>query len=437
MANILLTTLCNLRCGYCFARERMVQKPSQTMSMENVEKVIDFLKRSDYPIFRMMGGEPTLHPHFPDIVKLALNEGMRIDLLTNATWDAEYNQLFARISPNSLLFLLNIDHPENYPSRLWTAMENNLNTLAGRKGVSLSFNIFEKEPKYEYIFDLTTTYEIRRIRLSFSLPVIGEDNAHLDIHEYDEMATFIMDFVRRAEDRGVGVQLDNAIPLCMFTYEQVGELILKGVLDLTRNARCRPIIDIGPDLTVWCCFCLSTLCNRRLDEFETLGEIQDYYSRFFKPYQTQVFALDKCYDCSYRTTWECQGGCTAFSVALDGNLCGNDSVDNNVHHDRCGSGSILALADDVTIDHYEIPKESYVLRNAAGHSVEVNASFKRLLDRLDGHRGSQQVVNEFLNDEFGHGDHDPVAAFERRVMEEGFTDLLLALQKDGLIVLER
>jgi MoaA/NifB/PqqE/SkfB family radical SAM enzyme len=412
----------------------MLNKPSQSMSMENVAKVIGFLKRSDYPIFRMMGGEPTLHPRFPDIVKLVLDEGMRIDLLTNGTWRAEYNEFFARISPNRLLVLLNIDHPENYPSKLWARIEDNLKALAGRKGISLSFNIFEKEPKHDYIFDLTTAYDIRRIRLSFSLPVVGADNTHLDIHEYDAMAAFIMEFVRQAEDKGVGVQLDNAVPLCMFTYEQAGELILKGVLDLTRNARCKPIVDVGPDLTVWCCFCLSTLCNRELDEFETLGEIQDYYAEIFRPYQSEVFALDKCYDCPYRTLWQCQGGCTAFSVALNWNSCRSDLPQKNVEAAGDNSERILALADDVRIDHYTIPRESYVLRNPAGTSVEVNTSFKNLLDRLDGRRSTRQVLDEFLNAEVGQCDQDHVAVFERQVMEESFNDLLLALRKGGLLV---
>ena len=85
------------------------------------------------------------------------------------------------------------------------------------------------------------------------------------------MAFFVVDFARRAEARKVSVQLDNAVPLCIFTHEQIGELILKGTLDLTRNPRCRPVVDIGPDLTVWCCFCLSQLFNRHLSELKDLA----------------------------------------------------------------------------------------------------------------------------------------------------------------------
>jgi hypothetical protein len=66
--------------------------------------------------------------------------------------------------------------------------------------------------------------------------------------------------------------MDNAVPPCMFSYEQVGELLTKGVVDPQRNMRCEPVIDIGPDLKMWCCFCLSEMWNRHLDEFKDLKE---------------------------------------------------------------------------------------------------------------------------------------------------------------------
>ena len=92
------------------------------------------------------------------------------------------------------------------------------------------------------------------VRLSFSLPVLAEENACLELKEYKAMAAFVMAFVAEAERRGVSVQIDNAVPLCIFSHEQLGRLLLDGALDLQRNARCDPVIDIAPDLTVWCCF---------------------------------------------------------------------------------------------------------------------------------------------------------------------------------------
>lgn len=181
MPNILLTTKCNLSCKYCFAKERMLKNGHKDISIEDVHKVISLLKRSNISDFRMMGGEPTTHPRFKDIVLLVLQEGMHIDLLSNATWPADCNQLFSQISPNKLLFLLNIDHPDNYNPKLWRRIKENLSAIAGRRGLSLSFNIFSQDPQYQFIFDLTAAYDIHRVRLSFSLPVLDTNNVRLDI----------------------------------------------------------------------------------------------------------------------------------------------------------------------------------------------------------------------------------------------------------------
>ncbi|HUH61794.1 MAG TPA: radical SAM protein, partial [Terracidiphilus sp.] len=320
MANVLLTTRCNLHCPYCFAQEKLSEGQKLSMSIGDVEKVMDFLVRSNHPLFRVMGGEPTLHPEFPRILELALRKGMRVDVLSNATWPASYNELFRRTSPRRVVFLLNIDLPQRYAPNIWQRIEQNLAAISDRGSITLSFNIFEKQPRYEYIFELTRKYGIDKIRMSFSLPVVGADNACLKLEDYKEMAPFVVEFARRAEQEGVQVRMDNAIPLCMFTNEQAGELLLKGVIELERNMRCSPVIDIGPDLRVWCCFCLSKMWNRHLDEFENLDQIRAYFQNAMSLYQDRLYPLEACNNCRYRDQWRCQGGCLTHTVMKYGEL---------------------------------------------------------------------------------------------------------------------
>lgn len=431
MPNVLLTSGCNLSCEFCFAQEKMLGKRVD-MSMQDVLKVIAFLKRSDCPFFRVMGGEPTLHRRFPEIIQLALQEGMHVDVLSNATWPDEYNDLFARVSPNHLLFLLNIDHPDNYAAGLWAKIEHNLTRLAGRKGITLSFNIFQKQPRYEYIFDLASRYSIDNVRMSFSLPVYGMGNARLEIEEYRDLVPFIMDFVHQAESQGITVQLDNAVPLCIFGWEQAGELLLKRVLDLHRNARCEPIIDIGPDLRTWFCFCLSKLYNRHLDEFATLQEAQAYYRQVVSVYQDSIYPMDECYQCQYRELWGCQGGCLTFAIERDGgrHLDASEGPGHNWQ-----PGMTLGLAEEVEILHYDVPFGSFVLRHRDSQvDVEVNDSFEPLWPLLDGRRRPSQVIEEFISNSAGDGGHTLSDQFVREVMEESLNDLLLGLLQQGFLV---
>jgi MoaA/NifB/PqqE/SkfB family radical SAM enzyme len=433
MANVLLTTKCNLRCSYCFAQEKLQNSRNQTMSLGDARKVIEFLKRSGHPVFRAMGGEPTLHPQFPEILQMALEAGMRVDVLSNATWPERYNALFQRVSPRHLFFLLNIDHPDSYTPKIWSLIERNLSAVAPRENVTLSFNVFETRPRYEYVLDLIRTHRIDKVRLSFSLPVLGAQNSYLKLEDLKLTTPFVMDFVRQAEDAGAEVRIDNVVPFCIFSHEQAGELLLKGVLDLKRNAQCDPIVDIGPDLTVWCCFCLSSIWNRRLEDFQNLQEIQTYYREAMSLYQCRLYPMDECDRCPYRDLWGCQGGCLTYTVMKHGELSPDKPA--VAPADGWQPGAILSLSPQVRVQHYDLPEDSYaVYEPASGLEMEVGASFRPLLNMLHGEYTGQDIVDRFAAD----GDHPdaggPVAAFAQRALKKSAQELLLSLLHRGFLV---
>ena len=429
MPNILLTTRCNLSCKYCFAQEKL-SSTRINMPIEAVQKVIDFLKRSQFPIFRVMGGEPTLHPQFNEIIQLAIANAMRVDVLSNATWSKSTSELFGRIPSKYLMFLLNIDHPDNYKPSQWAVIQRNLSALKGRGGITLSFNVFEKEPRSGYILDLANTYDFKYIRLSLSLPVMGAGNACLPIEELPEIAPFVVRFVAEAEARGIGVQFDNAVPLCIFTEAQIGYLLLHGVYDVNRNARCDPIIDIGPDLTIWSCFCLSALKNRKLDEFQTLAEAQAYFRQVWSVYQDAVYPLEKCTTCFYRTKWGCQGGCLSYAMMKDGGRR-YDAGNCEARVDILARQQAISLADDVHLFHFDIPKSVTLLRRpTANLDFELDDALQPILPLLDGRLTVDEIITVLSAPSAGT---DPLRDFMQMTLAENLPALLRALLQQGFL----
>ena len=343
-----------------------------------------------------MGGEPTLHPEFPAHSRNGAQSEMRVDLLSNATWPEVITTSSSAHLPAASSSCSTWIIPTVMPRISGRRYERNLAAIAGRGSVTLSFNIFEKPPRYEYILDLASKYNIDKVRLSFSLPVIGANNACLKLESYKELAPFVVEFATRAEEAGVQVRMDNAVPLCMFNYEQAGELLMKGVVDLQRNMRCGPVIDIGPDLRVWCCFCLSKMWNRHLDEFQNLSEIQDYYRRAMSLYQSRLYPMEKCNECTYRELWNCQGGCLTHTVLRHGEL----SLDDRPAGPACDGfkeDSKLAFAPTVEIRHYDLPEEVYALLDkATGLELEVDGSFRSILDSLDGQSSGHEIVDRYI-----------------------------------------
>ncbi|MGE5533088.1 MAG: radical SAM protein [Bacillota bacterium] len=377
---------CNRSCSYCFAKEKLhsYSKPDSVreMSLENLDAAMLFLAKSNQDTIQLAGGEPTIHSKFKEIVLKLLSNNMRVNVLSNALWDPGLNDFFAQISPLSLGFLLNIDHPKTYTPAEWTKIEKNLSFLKSRSNITLSFNIREAVPDYSYIFELISKYGFKFLRLSFSMPVRFDDrkNSYLPIAEYKNAAKYVVDFIRKAEALGAKAGMDNAVPICMFTAEELNELMLKQVIEPARNFVCYPAIDIGPDLSIWRCFGTSKLFNKKLSDFSDLLEVYDYYERVSRLYQFKFFPLEECASCNYGKEEKCQGGCIGFAESKAEEL-GREVSDLS---DEKLFEAKPRLAKEVVLRRYQLPREAVTLQLPNGNEIEIPKIATSLILQLDG-----------------------------------------------------
>ena len=75
------TNMCNLRCKHCY--QRADRALPNELSYEEKLKVIDQLDKAGVPSLAFSGGEPTIHPHFIDMVYEAARRGMYVSVATN------------------------------------------------------------------------------------------------------------------------------------------------------------------------------------------------------------------------------------------------------------------------------------------------------------------------------------------------------------------
>jgi len=74
---------CNLRCGWCYA-QMMQYRGQENMTMETAEQVTGLFRGLGVRSVIIIGGEPTIHPHFFSIVELIRKQGMSPLLVTNS-----------------------------------------------------------------------------------------------------------------------------------------------------------------------------------------------------------------------------------------------------------------------------------------------------------------------------------------------------------------
>ncbi len=80
-----ITTRCNCRCVMC----DMHRKKPEAISLQDAERVLDFLARNNFIAIYITGGEPSLHPDLTDIVRYARSLGIVSTMTTNGTADPD------------------------------------------------------------------------------------------------------------------------------------------------------------------------------------------------------------------------------------------------------------------------------------------------------------------------------------------------------------
>ena len=89
-ANLELTTACNLRCVHCYNTDDHLFLP-----LEVVKAKLKELRQLGTLFVGLSGGEPLLHPHIKEIIDACDEQGIIVQLLTNATLlDNELVDLF-------------------------------------------------------------------------------------------------------------------------------------------------------------------------------------------------------------------------------------------------------------------------------------------------------------------------------------------------------
>lgn len=313
MANVLLTTYCNRNCRYCFARSKVNLEndhgdASRNMSFEDLEKIIAFYKSSLLDRFVILGGEPTLHPEFPRMIDRVLEEKTfeSVVIFSNGLMPERALNYLENNKDPRLAVAMNLNCEADHTPAQWRQVNHTMKSL-GRM-IGLGINIFSPGQDPEYIINAISEYNLcSHVRVGLTHPIVGADNAYAREEDFPEIAEDLIVFAELAYRNGVNYSFDCGFPFCMFTLDQHRELLRFGI---KFRSICNPIIDIGPDLSLWRCFPLLNDIAGHLDDFETRKAVLSHFDKKYKSFSTMGTLLE-CPECVYRRNQLCSGGCLA------------------------------------------------------------------------------------------------------------------------------
>lgn len=247
--NIILNSYCNLKCNYCFADEYMeetVRTPGK--SMEHDYFVHEMLpKIHTTPVINFMGGEPTLHPRFPEIFNATLNTMSPytyLGLFTNGLMPEKVLDLLEQtIGVNGSIkrhvtfaVLLNWQTLENISEKNHERCHEVARRLLRHNGygVTFSINLYSKDQDIgRQCEEIDAIYQSiglpkdqqYRIRVSPAFPIVGDiHNAYLPIRDFPKIGRRMMDQLKRFPQ--MAFRFDCSFPPCFLDEIADGELDL-------------------------------------------------------------------------------------------------------------------------------------------------------------------------------------------------------------------
>lgn len=321
MPNIVVTQRCNLRCPYCFANE-FVDGPGQgpDISICDFKQILDFMLL-DGTVHKigLIGGEPTLHPRFEELLKI-LSEDGRVREVMIYTNGIKVRKFMDSLIDKKFHLLINCNdigaNKEQYTDLIESIKLANAD-MGSR--VVLGINYYKIGFDYSFLWNLIRYYGGGRLRVSISVPNTP-DYHYLPLQYFKDIKPEILQFFHELKDHGIVPFLDcNIFPACLMTYEdweQFDEWGADNPLMILKNSRtnCRPVIDIFPDHTAVRCFGLSEYSKVDIREFSSISDLQNYYLRTIDAYAVNSVHDPKCEHCYKYKTMKCSGGCLVYKI---------------------------------------------------------------------------------------------------------------------------
>lgn len=283
---VLLTEQCNANCAFCINK---TTRGSSLMDVPRFKHMCDYFKRNHITGIKIMGGEPTTHPHCIEMLEMAQQSFQKVSLFTNAINDTilqfkprkndgiNYNFSFYKTLSKKKLLL-------DYPG--YRALEIIIHKDTDEKNILKS------------ILSLTRG-ETKRFSILLTLNCTEDIFAHRNILVYKIEKIF-----STCKEAGLQTSFDHSIPIC-FIYGTKIPIFRKGAFcDLS----CAGLIDADFNL----CFC-NQHPQKLINLFNEQGEILpiqilENHLKYIH-FQNQITALNKiCLNCIFFDRM-CNGGC--------------------------------------------------------------------------------------------------------------------------------
>jgi radical SAM protein with 4Fe4S-binding SPASM domain len=312
LSEIAITYRCNLKCAFCYAGSGCTANPTgsdEEMSIDEIKEILwKIFHQAKVPSVSFTGGEPTLIPELPELIRYAKDLGMRVNLITNGVKISQsLAQEYADHGLDSAQVSLEGVTAETHDVivRVHGAFHKTVPAVKHLKktGIHTHTNTTITRANLDECaeFPRFISEEFGNDKFSMNLIIpTGSGAIHDDlIVPYHEIGGYLENIIVASEQLGVEFMWYSPVPMCMFNSIAHG-LGNKGC------AACDGLLSIGANGDVLPCASYNDRVGNLLEQdFETIWQSEKAHK-----YRDKCFAYPQCRACENFAI--CNGACPLY-----------------------------------------------------------------------------------------------------------------------------
>jgi len=332
---IVLTYGCNLRCSFCYAAAEVFDKPS-SMSRDEGFKSMEFMSSIGIKTLTLLGGEPTLYKHLPDMVEYGTNLGVSSWIVTNgfklALSDLG-NELLDRGLKGGCISLHG-HTPEEHDTATKKKGSYDIAMRAVNLAVENNWPFYPMvtvmERNLDNVLPLITALSdvgCELIYINYGLPSVSEDYNIGGDASPEALALLSQELYHLQKPLGVKFIFNrekNKVPLCHFDYDTLNQMFEEEIIGTGCEAAQGNTIVVEPGGSALGCshWVEHPLLNiyKNYENLELLSP-EEFWKEWNHGEPAQYrdslsyFPYEKCEDCGWRKSGKCFGGCKVWQKA--------------------------------------------------------------------------------------------------------------------------
>lgn len=320
--NLILTKKCNKGCPYCFAHQSRIEDPLCEMSLDQVTALIDTYNSKS---IKLLGGEPTCHPQFKEIVEFLINRKKQFTLISNFLFSEDIRDfLLQKLTQGANIHFLVNSTDLDIQNRM-TIWKNNYNCIYSllysynkEEDISCGITLYEKnsaeyyEEYLDFLYENTSNIEILRVSLNFP----GDENRKNanDVINNKQLGEKLLRVFNWCLTHHITPSPDCILFPCLFNNKEEFKFIKK-YSNKDLRFKCGYTgapADVFADGIVSYCYPLKGAIDLQLKDYESADEIQTAFLTEYQIAKSKVQLPKNCLTCDFLKSKICDGPCLAF-----------------------------------------------------------------------------------------------------------------------------